>query len=111
MTTKNETRLPNGLASAALLAGAIGSFAIGLLTVLAEASNVIKDLLTLSPSVGSLSGKTIFGVVIWLITWLILGFLWKGKDISLQKIIMGSFVLIGLSILFTFPPFFLLFGR
>lgn len=110
MTTQIETKQKNGLAGAALLAGAIGIFAIGLFTVLAEASPTIKTTLTLSQTVGSLSGKTIFGVGIWLVAWMILGALWKNKDVSLDKVITWSFVLLGLGVLFTFPPFFQLFG-
>ena len=38
MTTKENNVMKNGLASAALLAGGIGAFAIGLMTILSEAS-------------------------------------------------------------------------
>ena len=62
-----ERPLPNGAVAAALLAGGIGAFAVGLMTVLAEASEAIANLLRFSGPVGPLSGKTTVAVVIWLI--------------------------------------------
>ena len=109
MSAVEYDTLKNGKAAAALLAGGIGSFAVGLMTVLAEASPAIKTFLTFSVPVGPLSGKTIVGVILWLVSWAVLGLLWKDKDVDLNKIIMAAFVLLGLALLFTFPPFFLLF--
>ena len=50
------------------------------MTVLAEASPAAKTFLTFSVPVGPLSGKTIVGVAIWLISWLVVGLLWKEKE-------------------------------
>jgi hypothetical protein len=109
MNPKTNEQIKNGLAAAALLAGGIGAFAIGLLTVLAEASPAIKTILTLSAPVGALSGKTTVGVVIWIICWAILGLMWKDKDVDFGKTTLVAFLFTALGLLFTFPPFFLLF--
>ena len=107
--TMDEPALPNGPAAAALLAGGIGSFAVGLMTVLAEISASLRTALTFSAPVGPLSGKTTVAVIIWLISWVVLGFLWKGKNVDFDRVVLLSFILLGLGLLATFPPFFLLF--
>lgn len=50
---------PEGPISAAIIAAGVGALALGLLTVLAEASASVKDFLTWSDPVGPLSGKTL----------------------------------------------------
>jgi fluoride ion exporter CrcB/FEX len=110
VTAKTMETTKNGLAAAALVAGGIGSFAIGLMTVLAEASAAIKTAITFYAPTGALSGKTTVGVIIWLAAWAILGSLWGKKDVDLSKAFIAAFVLLALGLLFTFPPFFLLFG-
>lgn len=101
--------LANGPAAAAILAGGIGSTFYGLLIVLVEASPAIKKLLTLNNGVGPLSGKTTIGVIGWLIAWVVLGQLWKGKSVDLNKVWTAALALIVLSLLLTFPPVFQLF--
>jgi hypothetical protein len=110
MTAKANETLKNGKAAAALLAGGIGAFGVGLMTVLVEASAAFKTAITFSKPVGALSGKTTLGVLIWLVAWAILGYLWKDKEVSFSKVVIAAFVFLGLGLLFTFPPFFLLFG-
>lgn len=101
--------MKNGLASAALLAGGIGAFAIGLMTILSEASAAFKTAITFYAPTGALSGKTTLGVLIWLIIWAILGRLWKNRDVSFGKVVLAAFFFLALGFLFTFPPVFLLF--
>lgn len=112
MATKRmeESSIPNGKAAAAFLAGGIGAFAIGLMTTLAEASTAIADKLRFVAPVGPLSGKTTVAVIIWLISWGVLGTLWKDKEVDFSKVSLASFILLGLGILGTFPPFFELFA-
>ncbi|HLE28484.1 MAG TPA: hypothetical protein VI793_10230 [Anaerolineales bacterium] len=105
-----ERPLPNGAVAAALLAGGIGAFAVGLMTVLAEASEAIANLLRFSGPVGPLSGKTTVAVVIWLIAWGILGVLWRGKNVDFGRVSTAAFMLLALGLLGTFPPFFVLFA-
>jgi hypothetical protein len=80
------------------------------MTVLVEASPAIKTAFTFVKPVGALSGKTTLGMLIWLVAWVILGTMWKDKEVSFGKILIAAFLFFGLGLLFTFPPFFLLFG-
>lgn len=108
MTAKEITK--NGLAAAALVAGGIGSLVLGLNTILAEVSSAFKTAITFYSPASSLSGKTIVAVIVWLIAWFVLARLWKDKDVDFGKAVLASFIMLGLGVLFTFPPFFTLFG-
>lgn len=103
--------LPMGPAAAAILAGGIGSAWYGLMVLLAEASKGFGNLLNFYKPVGPLSGKTIVGVAGFLLVWLVLGSLWKDKDVELNKVWPVALVLIILGLVFTFPPFFELFAH
>ena len=110
MTVKENETMKNGPAAAALLAGGIGSFMMGLMTVLTEISAAIKNAIIFYKPAGPLSGKSTIAVIVWLIVWVILGSQWKNKDVSFTKVVMASFIFLALGLLLTFPPFFLLFG-
>ena len=56
MTAKTNDTMKNGLAAAALLAGGIGAFGVGLMTVLSEASAAIKTAIIFYAPAGPLSG-------------------------------------------------------
>src|SRR3972149_5204660 len=60
---------PNGPAAAALLAGAVGVFVLGLNTFVAAAAEGAKEWLTFQNRVGSLSGKTTMAGGVWLVGW------------------------------------------
>jgi hypothetical protein len=102
--------LPNGPVAAALVAGGIGSAVIGLMTVLAEASVPIKDALNWWNPAGPLTGKTLVGVIAFGIAWVVLHFMYQGKNVNFTHWATVAFVLLGLGLLGTFPPFFDLFA-
>jgi len=99
-------RIPDGPAAAAILASGVGCLVIGVMTTGAEMNASLKTALTWSDPVGPLSGKTLVGVIAWLIVWAILHFLWKGKDVNLRRVYIAALVLIAVGFLFTFPIFF-----
>jgi len=73
MTTNNETQIKNGPAAAALLAGGIGAVAYGIFIILAEGIKVVGNALNWYNPSGNLSGKTGMMIIVWLVTWGILG--------------------------------------
>jgi hypothetical protein len=107
---KRAFERPNGSAAAALVAGGLGSFAVGLMTVLAEASDGLRSALAFYPPAGPLSGKTTVAVAIWLVAWAVLGRLWGDKDVDFDRAATWAFVLLGAGLVATFPPFFELFA-
>jgi len=111
MNATQDTKLQSlAPAAAALLAGGIGSMALGLLTVLAEASTPIKDALRFYGPAGPLSGKTTVAVIVWLVSWVILRGVWNKKEVEFGKVAGVAFILLALGLIGTFPPFFLLFA-
>lgn len=102
--------LPNGPAAAAILAGGIGTAWYGLMVVLAEGVKAIGNLLNFYKPSGPLSGKTTIGVLGFLLSWVILNNLWKGKDVKVEKVWTISLALIVIGLVLTFPPVFLFFA-
>jgi nucleoid-associated protein YgaU len=101
--------LPNGPAAAAILASAIGSAALGLVTVIATASEAVKSLLTFYEPVGPLSGKTTVAVVIWLVAWAELHGRWRKKEVDFRRVFALTLVLLTVAVVGTFPPYYNLF--
>jgi hypothetical protein len=97
---------PDGPLAAVLLAAGIGSFALGLLTTLAEASTGFRDRLVLSAGVGPLSGKTVWATVIFVIAWAVLYAQLRHRDVLLRSATIAFLVLTMLGLLGTFPIFF-----
>jgi hypothetical protein len=95
----------NGAGAAAILAAGIGSFAVGLIAMVADKSASIKSLMIFSKPTGPLSGVTTSAIAVWLIAWAIFHARWRGKTVSLGRINVIAFVLLGLGFLLTFPPF------
>lgn len=104
---------PDGPAAAAILAAGIGVFALGLLTVLSEASTAMHDWLEaweFDQGVGPLAGKTTLAVIVWLASWVVLAIpLWR-KEVNLKTWFWVAAFLCVLGFLGTFPPFFLSFA-
>ena len=102
--------LPNGPVAAAMIAGGLGSATIGLMTVLAEASEPIKNTLNWWNPVGPLAGKTLTGVAVFFVLWVVLHVIFRGKSMNFARATTTALVLLGLGLLGTFPPFFDLFA-
>ena len=105
-----QAHVYTGAAAAAFIAGGIGALVLGLMTVLAEMSAGIANMLMWVGPVGPLSGKTSLSVIAWLVSWFVLNKMWQGQDYDLKKAFTIALVLIGLGFLMTFPPFFTLFA-
>ena len=106
----DEDVRPSGPAAAAVLAAGLGSFGLGLLSVLAAASGSASDALTLSDRVGDLSGVTTAAAVLFFAAWAVLTVRWRDADPPLARVAAAAGVLIALGLLGTFPPFFNLLG-
>lgn len=110
-----NSRITNDMKSegpivAAILAMGAGTVVYGIIVVVTEFSTSFKTFLTLKDSVGPLSGKTIFGVLAWLVLWAILHPMLRKTTIDLWRAFQVSLVMVGIGILFTFPIFFRLFA-
>jgi len=113
MTTHTPTMtqdLPNGPVVAALVAGGLGAATIGLMTVLAEASEPIKNALNWWNPAGPLTGKSLVGVIVFFVSWVVLHVIFRGKNANFTRAATIALILLGLGLLGTFPPFFTLFA-
>ncbi len=99
-----DRTLPNGFGAAAVLAAGIGCFSLGVLTVAGDASKSFARHLIFYTPTGPLSGVTTCAIVIWLLAWAVLSLRWRSRDVSLRPILAIAFVLLGASLLLTFPP-------
>ena len=95
---------PNGPAVAALLAGAIGVFVLGLNTFLSAAGEGVAEWFRFQNRVGPLSGKTTMAGVVWLVVWAVLaGALWR-RNVRVEWVWAAVIVLLVVGNLLMFPP-------
>jgi hypothetical protein len=96
----------NGPVAAALLAGGIGSAAMGLITLIYEINDksaFAKSMGWYKP-VGALSGKSSWAIIIFFVAWAILHYVWKDKDTDFARISSIAIALLFVGLLGTFPP-------
>jgi hypothetical protein len=97
---------PSGPAAAVVLAAGFAAFALGLLSVLAAASETVTEALTLSERVGETSGLTTATAAVFFASWTALAYVWRESDPPLPRVAAVAAVLLALGLLGTFPPFF-----
>ncbi len=103
------TDVANGPAAATFIAGGIGSAALGLIIPLSEAIPAFKTWLAWNKGVGPLTGKVIIPSLIFFVVWIVLGFMYRGKNTNMRRALTISFVGMIIGLLGTFPPLFDLF--
>jgi hypothetical protein len=101
LDSENAT-IANGAAWAAILGAGIGVFAIGFFVIINEAGLFTAP--SLYGPAGGVSGRTTFAAAAWLIAWAFLHHRWKDRRMEARRVVALTLVLIGLGILFTFPP-------
>ena len=100
---------PDGPGAAMMVSAGIGIFALGLLTVLAEASEDIRDWFRKwewGQGVGPLAGKTTIASLVYIISLVLLWVIWRNKDVNLRTSFYVGLVLGVLGAVGTFPTFF-----
>jgi hypothetical protein len=113
----NEDTKPNGPVAAAFIGAGVGCFALGVLVVLNEAKIVTNATLDFTKNygigsgVGPLSGKVILATIAFLVTWAILGFLWRGREVNFGRAFMVALAFVVLGFALTFPPIFDFFSK
>ena len=101
----SEPQVPNGPAAAAILSAAIGCFALGVVSTLADKNKAFNKLMLFYPPSGALTGETTVAILIWLVVWLLLARLWRNSSRAIGPINLTSIILLLLGLLLTFPPF------
>jgi hypothetical protein len=103
--TQEKLPLTNGPGAAALLAAGMGATALGVFAVLGDMSPAFKKLMIFYKPTGPLSGVTTAAVIVWLLAWATLEWRWKHKTVPMGRVAVVAFILLGLGLLLTFPPF------
>lgn len=108
---ENKMDKPNGPVAAALLAGGIGSAVMGAATFanLVSPSSAFSKWLVWYQPVGALAGKSSLAIISFLLAWIILGLVWRKKQVRFGRIALISFILLAIGLIGTFPPFWALF--
>jgi hypothetical protein len=99
-------RFKTGVLVAALLAALIGLLVFAVVNIAADVNSGFRTSITLNSGIGPYSGKQVFLIGSWLLTWPILHFLLRNRDVNLRRWF-GVF-LIGLlvAVLLMWPPVF-----
>ncbi|MGH3126501.1 MAG: hypothetical protein ACRDPX_01140 [Gaiellaceae bacterium] len=105
ISDQGEVRI-DGVAAAALVAAGFGAFVLGFFTTLNEASSGVSDFLRFNDDVGPLSGKTILAAIAYFGSLLVLGVIWRSRQIRLTPVLWTAGVLLVLGLVGTFPTFF-----
>jgi len=102
---------PNGPVAAALLAGGIGSAVLGLVTFFYEINgkSAFAKSMTWYKPVGGLSGKSMWAIIAFFVSWAILHYVWKDKNTDFARISSIAIGLLVVGLLGTFPPIWNLF--
>jgi len=100
----NAPALTNGSGAAAILAAGVGTFSMALLACAGDKSAAVKSSLIFYKPTGPLSGVTTAAILAWLFTWGVLEWRWRNRAVAAGRITAVALVLLGLSLLLTFPP-------
>jgi hypothetical protein len=100
----NAPAVRNGSGAAAILAAGIGCFTLAVLACAGDKSAMVKNSLILYRPTGQLSGVTTAAILIWLLTWGILGWRWRNRAVAVGRVSAVALTLLGLSLLLTYPP-------
>jgi hypothetical protein len=96
--------LANGPACAAIVAAGAGCFAMGVLAVAGDGSKPVAGVLNFYAPSGPLSGVSTMAVAAWLVVWVVLARLWRGKSVAMGRVNVVAFLLLAAGLLLTFPP-------
>jgi len=106
-----ETK-PNGPVAAVFVAAGIGSLVLGIFVVLNEVSPDISKFLKFDESygigtgVGPLSGKVVLAVAAFLVSWIVLHLVARGREVNFGRWFALALVLVFAGFALTFPPIF-----
>ncbi|HEU5315069.1 MAG TPA: hypothetical protein VFX49_03110 [Chloroflexota bacterium] len=103
---------PTGAAGAALLSGGLGLFAMSISQVMAEGSEAAKTAIHNlgklwipgAQGIGPYSGKETIALAVWLVSWAILHYVLRRREINLTAYGIAFLLLIGLSTTIFWPP-------
>lgn len=103
---------PNGPVAAVFVAAGIGSLVMGIFVVLNEVSSDINNFLKfdanygIGSGVGPLSGKVVLAVAAFLVSWVLLHVMLRGREVNFGRWFAVALILVFAGFALTFPPIF-----
>ncbi len=101
-----EIKIPSGVAVAALLAAVIGLLVLGVVNIWSDVSTPFKDAITLNKGIGPYSGKEVFLLAGWLVSWVGLHFVLRKRELNVKKWFGIAMGLLLVAVLLVWPPIF-----
>ena len=102
---ESGSEIPNGVAAAAILSAGVGCFCVSLFGLLGDAFPAVARCFNFYNPTGPLSGVTTTAIFVWLILWAFLSRSWGGRSLPMGKIYTIAFLLLGIGVFLSFPPF------
>src|SRR5262245_49896861 len=114
MQTQPTPQKVSGPAIAAMYATALGMLAMGIVNVFTEASAPFKDFVHAigkawipgAQGIGPYSGKETTLLVVWLLSWVVLHFALRRRDLPIKPWAIGFLAAIGVATTLLWPPVF-----
>jgi hypothetical protein len=94
----------NGKGAAAIMAVAVGSFALGVFTLAGDAVPAAAAFFNIYNPTGPLSGVTGLAILVWLGTWFILSRRWAERNVNFKQVNLAAAAMVVAGLLLTFPP-------
>src|SRR5690349_16663329 len=104
MATVSRSQSPalDAATNGAAMAAVVGSFALAAFVLLNETGLLAAP--ALYGPAGGVSGRTTFGVIVWLLGWAVLHARWKSREIAPGPVFAVTVILVVLALVGTFPP-------
>jgi hypothetical protein len=99
-----------GFTAATLIGGGFGVALFGVITFISERWVSTQPGLTLTTSVGPLSGKVVYSIIGWLVGWGILAMILRSRNVSENLTYRITGILVAIGFVLTFPPIWKLLG-
>ncbi len=96
----------------AFAAAGVACLVLGIFVTLYEFSSAVSGFLKFDANVGfgkgvgPLSGRVGIAIIAYVISWVVLHLMWRGKELNFRTVLLVSLVLVGLGFALTFPPIF-----
>jgi len=95
-----------GVIVAALLAAWLGLMALALANIASDANAGVQNALKLNPGIGPYGGKEVIWLTTWLLSWVILHFAFRNRDLNLKRWFTVFLVGVLVAVLLMWPPVF-----
>ncbi len=99
-------KLPTGIVVAALFAALVGLLTLAVVNVYSDANGAFATAITLNSGIGPYSGKELFWLGGWFLSWVVLHFALRKKQLNLRSWFGTWLIGMAVATLLMYPPVF-----